>query len=542
MEVARAGEHCKFQRAQRTGEEPVAADEFWVPVAGFPAEYTSIDVLPSSVWSLQPYVPSSPSGVVEYYDYYAEATQYDCPIVEKAKAAATQESFEVDLLHEMDMEIYNTNNNALGVFEEAGKKFKSDIDMMKDKIHRYPSSIGDIRKSFTVPKIVSIGPYHHGKKKLNKAENVKHAAALQCIKQSGRPIQEMYGAVVSVMVKIDARRLYDKEVMEGIDDINEFRPMMFYDACFLVMYMLLKTSRDTDYNGLRDFFDSNDRDITHDIMLLENQIPWPVVDAIVKSTSVNLVNFITIWKHDCLLDRVEEKVDAIELDDKYEPPHLLGLLRFYIVRTTRSKAEVAGLRQDNIKSITISVSANELTEMGISLTANGEEKGLADMKLTKKWIFFGKLSMAPLSLNYSRASLLVNMAAHELCTVPYFLDRNKATDEDSAVCSYLLLLCMLMQKENDVEHLRTSGILKGGAGLTNKQALNFFTSLQTLRLGRCCSRVMVKIESYKNSRSIRIKVYAFICNNLKTILGVGSAIGALISILAALKSLGSTGQ
>jgi hypothetical protein len=45
----------------------------------------------------------------------------------------------------------------------------------------------------------------------------------------------MYEAVVSTAD--DARRLYDKDVMAGIG-YDDFRHMMFFDACFLVQYMV----------------------------------------------------------------------------------------------------------------------------------------------------------------------------------------------------------------------------------------------------------------------------------------------------------------
>ncbi|TKV99589.1 hypothetical protein SEVIR_8G053800v4 [Setaria viridis] len=528
MEPAAAWGPCEFQLANWTIEEP-AVDEVWAPAASLPVEYASIDIFPD-IWSLQSYVPSSSSGGQHrqvVYNSYAAATQHDNPITEKA-APPAQEPFEVDLLHDMEMEILN--NNPIRVFEEATRKFEDDMDMVKMKIHRYPPSIQGINEWYTVPTVVAIGPYHHGKRQLKQSEKVKHAAAYHCIKNSGRSVQEMYQAVVSVVLEINARRLYDNDVMEGIGD-DKFLPMMFFDACFLVTYML-KMSRKACDTLLRNFLESNAYDIDHDIMLLENQIPWPVVDAIMKYTPVPLAEFVTNWKDGCLQDRVVAKVPTIVLDDSYKPPHLLGLLRFYIVGR-RSKAEVPGL--DKMKSIAISVSAVELTEMGISFAAN-ETTQLVDIGLTKEWIYFAKLSMAPLSLNDLRASLLVNMAAHELCTTPDFFD-DKAGDEDSAVCSYLLLLCMLMNREDDVQHLRTSGILEGGAGLSNKQALDFFTGLQSLRIGRCYGCVMAQIESYRITRPLRIKVYAFLYNNWKAIVGVGSVIGVLASILRAIKSL-----
>jgi hypothetical protein len=65
----------------------------------------------------------------------------------------------------------------------------------------------------------------------------------------------LYGAVVSAAH--DARRLYDKDVMAGIGD-GDFLPMMFYDACFLVQYMLWCTHGIVDMDAsLRSFFDFN---------------------------------------------------------------------------------------------------------------------------------------------------------------------------------------------------------------------------------------------------------------------------------------------
>ncbi|RCV38878.1 hypothetical protein SEVIR_8G186350v4 [Setaria viridis] len=485
--------------AARTFEEP-ANDEVWDPAAGLPVEYaSSIDIF--------------------------AATQHDGPIVEQA---AAQESLEVDLLHDMEMEIYN--NNPILVFQEKARKFKDDIGMMKMKIHRYPPSIQDLGDWYTVPRIVAIGPYHHRRQELRHTENVKHVAAYHCIKTSGRSVQDMYYAVVSAVAEIDARRLYREDVMEGIVDAD-FLPMMFFDACFLVMYMIKMSGMDCNAT-LYDFFEFSANEIDHDIMLLENQIPWPVVDALLKYTSVPLAKFVANWKDGRLQDWVDE-VPSVVLDDSYEPPHLLGLLRFYIVGRTRSRTEVPGIGK--MKSIQVSVSAMELAEMGINIRAKKTTE-LADMGLTKKRILFAELSMAPLSLNDLNASLLVNMAALELCTTPNFF-YDEAEFEDSAVCSYLLLLCMLVNRKEDVHHLRTKGILQGGAGLTNTNALHFFTSLQSLRLGRCCGNIMVQIESYRIKRPMRIKVYAFVYNNWKTILKVLSVIGVFASILSAIHSL-----
>ena len=96
---------------------------------------------------------------------------------------------------------------------------------------------------------------------------------------------------------------------------------------------------------------------------------------------------------------------------------------------------------------------------------------------------------------------------------------------------------MFIDREEDVHELRTKHLLQGGGGLTNKEALEFFTSLQDLPLGSCYVRIMKEIENYKVNRRVRTKVHAFVYKNKKTIVMFFSGIGALVSIIGTLKSL-----
>jgi len=80
--------------------------------------------------------------------------------------------------------------------------------------------------------------------------------------------------------------------------------------------------------------------IRHDMMLLDNQLPYGVVEAVLNLRVVpfDLKKFIALWK-DSLQDRklVMEEVPAVELvEDDESRQHLLGLLRFYILGTSSS--------------------------------------------------------------------------------------------------------------------------------------------------------------------------------------------------------------
>ena len=108
-------------------------------------------------------------------------------------------------------------------------------------------------------------------------------------------------------------------------------------------------------------------DIDHDVMLLDNQLPWLVVKAILRFRPVPLEVLHNSLKG-CLQDRKVNKEDHfVVMDDGYEPPHLLGLLRLYVVG--RSKANLKPPKET--ESISVSVSAIELAEIGITLKAEG---------------------------------------------------------------------------------------------------------------------------------------------------------------------------
>ncbi|CAO2142852.1 unnamed protein product [Urochloa humidicola] len=485
--------------------------------------------------------PTSGRHHHQLVEYHPASSATADPIA--GKNSSSQEPLEVDL-HNMVLKI---QTNPIHVFEKVAWEYKLDVDMMKMKIHRYPPAIRSLGEAHTVPTTVSIGPYHHGRAHLAATERIKHVAAYHCIRESGRHVQDIYDAVVSAAA--DSRRLYDttssSAVAAIVADDGEFFPMMFFDACFLVQYLLTCTHSGMEHMdpSLRSFFDANDNDVFRDIMLLENQIPWRVLEALMAFRPVPIAEFVASLRG-CLQDRkVQDDSDAdhhhkrrhgiAALDaaghSSSPPPHLLGLLRLHIVG--RSAARPPALPET--EAISFSVSTIELAEIGVTLAATKTTE-LIHMGLEKKGNLFAELSLAPLSLDDTRACLLLNMAAFELCATPSFHD---ADDEDSAVCSYLLLLGMIIERDDDVHELRRRRILQGGGGLTNAEALRFLTSLQGLRLGSRYVRTMEEIENYKVKRRTRTKLHAFVYRNMKAIVTVVSGVTAVVGIFGTLKSL-----
>lgn len=89
----------------------------------------------------------------------------------------------------------------------------------------------------------------------------------------------MYSRVLAVTHQ--ARRLYTADdTVSGISP-NKFAGIMFHDACFLLQYMHLASHLEDSRrpSPLQRFFLSNLSCINNDIVLLENQLPWLVMEA-----------------------------------------------------------------------------------------------------------------------------------------------------------------------------------------------------------------------------------------------------------------------
>lgn len=417
---------------------------------------------------------------------------------------------------------------------------------------------------YIVPMVVAIGPYHRHSPHLHGMEKVKRVAAHHFIRKAaeeeGRSYEEMYKemyvAVCTVADKV--RRRYANDVMARING-DDFARMMFCDACFLLQYMLCLSysvgsveDRKVD-SSLRRFFFSNRACIENDVMLLENQLPWMVLDVLRKFSSVKIEEFIEEMGNKFQIREDLKEDESPKWDPKCSPPHLLGLLRLYKIRlggeapnppahddgglgsdgpagSKETEAAHGHGHGDGLRQVSVS-SAIELAEIGVRLKPS-KTADFMDMGMMRG-TFLGKLFLAPLSLDCTRASWLVNMAAFEVCTASRFHeDVNK-----TAVCSYIALLAMLMDREDDVHRLRKLHLVHGDH--TNKEMLDFFKSLlkQLPDGGHQFARIMADIEFYKLNRSIRIKVYKFFYRYKKIMATVIFISAALAGIFKAVRSL-----
>ncbi|KAF8685319.1 hypothetical protein HU200_044022 [Digitaria exilis] len=212
--------------------------------------------------------------------------------------------------------------------------------------------------------------------------------------------------------------------------------------------------------------------------------------------------------------------------DEQPPPHLLGL--FY--RRQVGPARTETLRVPKLSSL--SSTAVELAEMGVKLTASKTKK-FGDMSMVRRQSgglrLFSELSLAPMVLNEVTACWLVNMAAYEACL-------GAALPDNFAVSSFISVVAMLMNREEDVQELRSKGIVS--SAMSDMGTMEFFKwAVPHLRVGHRYYEVFQGLQEYRQKRWLWIAIHRFFFSNFKTIVAVLSIIGVLVGLFKTILSL-----
>lgn len=371
------------------------------------------------------------------------------------------------------------------VWRKAANHFEADFAKIETKIHRFPASLRGLGERYMAPTAVAIGPYHRpsaSDEHLLEMESVKDVAAYHFVRTSGHSLEEMYWAVCDLEEL--ARSTYTDKATRDING-SALAFAMLRDGCFLMQYMIMCTDPDKLAPSLLCFLSSNQAVISQDIMLLENQIPWVVIETLRRFRTVAAEEFIAKMGR-TLQVRGDSQRTPFVLDG-YRPPHLLGLLHYY--KTGRHTTGVGVASSVGNRPMSKTISAIELQEMGIKLTASKTTK-LVDMGF-KKTLLSGEIFLAPLLLDEIRSCWLINMAAFEIS-----MGMGTGVWEDigqPVVCSYIAVLAMLMDREEDVHVLRAKRLVQGE--LANNETLHFFkTLMKHISPGTLYTHIMEEID------------------------------------------------
>ncbi|KAK8272968.1 hypothetical protein V6Z11_D11G372900 [Gossypium hirsutum] len=319
-------------------------------------------------------------------------------------------------------------------------------------IRKVPSTLRrteDFKKYFK-PKVISIGPLHHDDPTLHESKELKLKLAAHFVKNSGVDKGSLYR---NMKKEIDGlRKCYDPNELEQYSNDKEKLAWMFFvDGCAILQAIYMRYGTYDDFYAVYgQLFIKNDllTFVYSDMLLLENQIPFRVLELLTSSSDgEQFMNAIKRFIDDTVITPAE--------DSEWWPQqggeriHLLHLLR---VRLLFNKENQLWCRFPFYIEHRFSNEAR---------TKRCHSYPFRNVKELKK---------AGIWLKASQTSCLTDISLpYEMC--PDF-------DNYFTVTSYRCFLDLLIDEAEDVKDLRAAGILNNGLG-SDEEVAKIFNKMNT---------------------------------------------------------------
>ncbi|CAN8252586.1 unnamed protein product [Cochlearia groenlandica] len=325
-------------------------------------------------------------------------------------------------------------------------------------ILRIPHSLASINNKAYEPKIVSIGPYHHGKEHLNLTQQHK----LRFLKffvgkmqENGIDPQDLVKAVTSLDLVI--RSSYSEDLDLNLESLVE---MMVLDGCF-ILTLFFVVSGEVCYDNLDDpvfrmpwFLPS----IRADLLLLENQVPYVLLQTLFETsglvTSGCGLNDVAFRFFDFSL----QKPDGFwEKHCSLDAKHLLDLIRKTFIPVTCQRSNK--VRFNDFLGFVLSAKKLHLRE--IKFKPRKETESILDISYSN-----GVLHIPPIVIDDFTASVFLNCVAFE----------QLYGDSSNHITSYVAFMACLINQESDTSFLSEKRIVENYFG-TEEEVSRFFKSI-----------------------------------------------------------------
>ncbi|KAK8688990.1 hypothetical protein V6N13_087721 [Hibiscus sabdariffa] len=179
---------------------------------------------------------------------------------------------------------FDLSNGDLERLETLDRAFEGDQQLKpttKPLIQRVPSTLGipdDFIKYFK-PRVISIGPIHHGDSTLHESEQLKLRLAAHFVKNVGVDKEILYGTIKSEISSL--KECYDPKVLEPYDD-EKLAWMLFLDGCAILQAILQGSYYYESTNPSSKMMIKHDllTFVYMDMFLLENQLSYRVLELV----------------------------------------------------------------------------------------------------------------------------------------------------------------------------------------------------------------------------------------------------------------------
>ncbi|XP_030532023.1 UPF0481 protein At3g47200-like [Rhodamnia argentea] len=377
----------------------------------------------------------------------------------------------------------------------------------KLSIYRIPHYLKDGEDKAYIPQIVSVGPYHHGKKRLRQMDRHKWRCLHRILRRTGHEICLYLDSVKEVEEK--ARACYEGTISMSS---NEFMEMMVLDGCFVIELFRGVTEgfKELGYPRNDPVFSMRGsmHTLQRDMIMLENQIPLFILDQLLGLQLGNpdqkgLVAKLALRFFDPLMPTDEpltklsrNRLKSLGYATTFDPLsdqselHCLEVFRQSLLRSgpkpeprawmkrwSHSNRVADKRRQQLIHCVT------ELREAGIKFKKRKTDR-FWDIQFKD-----GILQIPRLLIHDGTRSLFLNLIAFE----------QSHFDCSNDITSYVIFMDNLINSPEDVGYLHYCGIIEHWLG-SDAEVADLFN--------RLCQEVVFDInDSYLSTLSVEMNRY-----------------------------------
>ncbi|XP_062164869.1 UPF0481 protein At3g47200-like [Alnus glutinosa] len=330
-------------------------------------------------------------------------------------------------------------------------------------IYKVPERLRRVKESAYTPKVVSIGPLHHGGHQgLRAMEEHKLRYLRDFIDRTGESLKFFVDFVRNNEAKV--RGCYAETIQFSVD---EFVKMILVDAAFIVE-VLLKSSDPK-------LQDENDRifkkpwliqDVWTDMLLLENQLPFFILEDLFEKYSKEVLS------KNLTLVRLTEyffklRMESSGIEDRWEEfssgdfkiKHFVDLLRHVQLKPVKKPS-----KSDEMKLLKLTTpTLTELHQAGVTFqVANRSNRNLFDIKFDKKK---GKLEIPSFIFSDETELTIRNSLAFEQCHC-----------SENYINDYVIIMNRLVETHKDIGLLVNERIVENRFSNT-REGSNFLNKL-----------------------------------------------------------------
>ncbi|KAK2650780.1 hypothetical protein Ddye_018269 [Dipteronia dyeriana] len=350
-----------------------------------------------------------------------------------------------------------------GIFGAAALQNIDEQPVRQCCIYKVPRDLRNIDRKAYTPRLISIGPFHHGNTILSKMENQKLRYMLEFGGREGPEKVKEFKRFIEEKEQIIRNYYQENSSLKS----PEFVKMILLDAVFIIEFFF-KNMFPVELRGFDFFLDTAcaKAAITRDLQLLENQLPYFLLQNLfVKGAFRNVTKKDYPHQDPFLILSLRFFFNYKKNDKKNDFPkpkkrieHFTDLVRYFLLKDflQQDQKQEDSPTETKLECVRDLRTATKLQGSGVKFTKGAE--GGSSLKITCEYV------PRAIPIQYFNACVLQipcfeiddwsecqyrNLMALELCLYP----------EDTHICNFILLMNFLIDDAKDVDLLVDRGII-----------------------------------------------------------------------------------